>query len=107
MVTILRRIDFTTPEGKEYELRPAGNLPTIVVRPRGWHLPEKHMLIDGTPIAGGIVNFGLYFFHNARRLLAQGKGPRAKSEAFRKTWVVGQLSRPHPVTSTVWNPPLK
>jgi malate synthase len=70
-----RRIDFTTPEGKEYKLRPAGELPTIVVRPRGWHLPEKHMLIDGQPIAGGIVDFGLYFFHNARRLLAQGKGP--------------------------------
>jgi malate synthase len=70
-----RRIDFTTEEGKEYKLRPAGELPTIVVRPRGWHLPEKHMLIDGTPVAGGIVDFGLFFFHNARRLLAQGKGP--------------------------------
>ncbi|MFF2346504.1 malate synthase A [Pseudarthrobacter sp. NPDC058119] len=70
-----RRIDFTTEEGKEYKLRPAGDLPTIVVRPRGWHLPEKHMLIDGQPIAGGIVDFGLFFFHNARRLLAQGKGP--------------------------------
>ncbi|MFJ5692817.1 malate synthase A [Arthrobacter sp. NPDC093125] len=70
-----RRIDFTTEEGKEYKLRPAAELPTIVVRPRGWHLPEKHMLVNGTPIAGGIVDFGLYFFHNARRLLAQGKGP--------------------------------
>ncbi|NUP59758.1 MAG: malate synthase A [Pseudarthrobacter sp.] len=70
-----RRIDFTTDDGKEYKLKPAGELPTIVVRPRGWHLPEKHMLIDGQPIAGGIVDFGLYFFHNARRLLAQGKGP--------------------------------
>ncbi|MFJ6077689.1 malate synthase A [Pseudarthrobacter sp. NPDC092419] len=70
-----RRIDFTTEEGKEYKLRPSGELPTIVVRPRGWHLPEKHMLIDGAPVAGGIVDFGLYFFHNARRLLAQGKGP--------------------------------
>jgi malate synthase len=70
-----RRIDFTSPEGKEYRLRPAAELPTIVVRPRGWHLPEKHMLIDGAPVAGGIVDFGLYFFHNARRLLAQGKGP--------------------------------
>lgn len=73
-----RRIDFTsTSDGrsKEYKLRPAEELPTIVVRPRGWHLPEKHLLIDGVPIAGGIVDFGLYFFHNARRLLAQGKGP--------------------------------
>ncbi|MET3205491.1 MULTISPECIES: malate synthase A [unclassified Arthrobacter] len=70
-----RRIDFTSPEGKEYNLRPAGELPTMVVRPRGWHLPEKHMIIDGAPVAGGIVDFGLFFFHNARRLLAQGKGP--------------------------------
>ena len=73
-----RRIDFTsTSDGrsKEYKLRAAEDLPTIVVRPRGWHLPEKHMLIDGKPVAGGVVDFGLFFFHNARRLLAQGKGP--------------------------------
>ncbi|WP_113716669.1 malate synthase A [Arthrobacter dokdonensis] len=70
-----RRIDFTTPEGKEYRLNPAEELPTIVVRPRGWHLPEKHLLINGKPMAGGIVDFGLFFFHNARRLIAQGKGP--------------------------------
>ncbi|UZX04711.1 malate synthase A [Arthrobacter sp. CDRTa11] len=70
-----RRIDYTSPEGKEYKLRPAEDLPTIVVRPRGWHLPEKHMIIDGAPVAGGIVDFGLFFFHNARRLIAQGKGP--------------------------------
>ncbi|WP_332602451.1 malate synthase A [Arthrobacter sp. S2(2024)] len=70
-----RRIDFTSPEGKEYKLRAAEELPTIVVRPRGWHLPEKHMLIDGKPVAGGVVDFGLFFFHNASRLLAQGKGP--------------------------------
>ncbi|MGG5174513.1 malate synthase A [Pseudarthrobacter sp. J1763] len=70
-----RRIDFTSPEGKEYKLRPAEELPTIVVRPRGWHLPEKHMLIDGEAIAGGVVDFGLYFFRNARRLIAAGKGP--------------------------------
>jgi len=72
------RIDFTSTDGhnsKEYKLRASEDLPTIVVRPRGWHLPEKHMLVDGTPIAGGIVDFGLYFFHNARRLIAQGKGP--------------------------------
>jgi malate synthase len=65
-----RRIDFTSAEGKEYRLNPAEELPTIVVRPRGWHLPEKHLLINGKPMAGG-----LFFFHNARRLIAQGKGP--------------------------------
>ncbi|MDQ6753401.1 MAG: malate synthase, partial [Actinomycetota bacterium] len=69
------RIDFTSPEGKAYKLGPRESLPTVVVRPRGWHLPEKHMLVQDKPIAGGIVDFGLYFFHNARRLIAQGKGP--------------------------------
>ncbi|WP_052207116.1 malate synthase A [Sinomonas humi] len=69
------RIDFVSPEGKEYRLRPAEERPTIVVRPRAWHLPEKNMLIDGKPIAGGIVDFGLFFYHNARRLIGQGKGP--------------------------------
>ncbi|MCQ1957807.1 malate synthase A [Arthrobacter sp. zg-Y826] len=72
-----RRIDFTSPEGKEYRVQGASltELPTIVVRPRGWHLPEKHMLVDNTPIAGGLVDFGLYFFHNAQRLISQGRGP--------------------------------
>ncbi|MCQ1951290.1 malate synthase A [Arthrobacter sp. zg-Y859] len=72
-----RRIDFTSPEGKEYRVKSASltELPTIVVRPRGWHLPEKHMLVDNTPIAGGLVDFGLYFFHNAQRLISQGRGP--------------------------------
>ncbi|MGW6174093.1 malate synthase A [Arthrobacter sp. NPDC055138] len=72
-----RRIDFTSEAGKEYKLtgQTLTDLPTIVVRPRGWHLPEKHMLIGGEPVAGGIVDFGLYFFHNAQRLIAQGRGP--------------------------------
>ncbi|MEI5710492.1 malate synthase A, partial [Streptomyces brasiliscabiei] len=47
----------------------------IVVRPRGWHLSENHLLIDGRPIAGGLVDFGLYFFHNARELMDRGRGP--------------------------------
>ncbi|WP_394940705.1 malate synthase A [Psychromicrobium sp. YIM B11713] len=68
-----RRIDFTSPEGKEYTL--GESTPTIVVRPRGWHLPEKHLLVDNQPLAGGVVDFGLYFFHNAQRLIDQGKGP--------------------------------
>ncbi|NMR29081.1 malate synthase A [Crystallibacter degradans] len=72
-----RKIDFTSPEGKEYKVHGTQltDLPTIVVRPRGWHLPEKHMLVGGEPVAGGIVDFGLYFFHNAQRLIAQGRGP--------------------------------
>jgi malate synthase len=68
-----RRIDFTTPEGKEYRLGEA--IPTVVVRPRGLHLPEKHMLVHGEPMAAALVDFGLYFFHNSRRLTEQGRGP--------------------------------
>ncbi len=75
MDALVRKINFTSAEGKEYKLTTTGELPTIVVRPRGWHLPEKHMLVRDTPIAGGLVDFGLYFFHNARRLIAQGRGP--------------------------------
>ncbi|GAA1903084.1 malate synthase A [Streptantibioticus ferralitis] len=70
-----RRIDFTTPEGKSYALRPDEELATVVMRPRGWHLDERHLTVDGEPVPGAFVDFGLYFFHNARRLLAKGKGP--------------------------------
>jgi malate synthase len=68
-----RTITFTGPEGKEYRLNE--QIATLLVRPRGWHLNEKHVLIDGKPISGGIFDFGLYFFHNAKRLLAKGTGP--------------------------------
>jgi len=60
--------------GKSYALRDEG-LATLLVRPRGWHLPERHMLIDGLPATGGLVDFGLFFFHNAKELLARGSGP--------------------------------
>jgi len=66
-----RRIDFTSPEGKSYALRPDADLATVVVRPRGWHLDEAHLLVDGEPLAGAFFDFGLYFFHNAARLLAR------------------------------------
>jgi malate synthase len=71
---IRRTISFTSPEGKEYALK-AGRLATIVMRPRGWHLDERHLLIDGKPAVGALVDFGLYFFHNAAELLARGSGP--------------------------------
>ena len=48
---------------------------TLVVRPRGWHLPERHLTIDGRPVSGSLFDFGLYFFRNARRLLDRGSGP--------------------------------
>jgi malate synthase len=70
-----RRIDFSGPDGKRYALRPDDELATIVVRPRGWHLPEKHVTVDGRPVAGALFDFGLYFFHCAARQLAKGKGP--------------------------------
>jgi malate synthase len=71
---IRRDIGFTSPEGKTYTLND-GPLATIVMRPRGWHLDEKHVVVDGTPVAGALVDFGLYFFHNAQELLARGSGP--------------------------------
>ncbi|MEU2113416.1 malate synthase A [Streptomyces sp. NPDC019507] len=71
-----RRIDFTDPRtGKSYALRPADELATVVMRPRGWHLDERHLLVDGRPVPGALVDFGLYFFHNAQRLIDLGKGP--------------------------------
>ncbi|GAA0369415.1 malate synthase A [Streptomyces blastmyceticus] len=70
-----RRIDFTDDRGKAYALRPAEELATVVVRPRGWHLDERHLTVDGRPVPGALVDFGLYFFHNARRLTDLGKGP--------------------------------
>ncbi|MET7504361.1 malate synthase A [Streptomyces microflavus] len=71
-----RRIDFTDPKsGKSYALKPADELATVVTRPRGWHLDERHIQLDGTPVPGALVDFGLYFFHNAQRLIDLGKGP--------------------------------
>jgi malate synthase len=59
--------------GKHYTLDDA--VATLLVRPRGWHLVERHLLVDGEPVAGGLVDFGLYAFHNARELLERGAGP--------------------------------
>jgi malate synthase len=70
---IERRIDFTSPEGKEYRLN--DKVATLLVRPRGWHLDEKHLELDGKPVSGSMFDFGLYFFHNAKRLLGKGSGP--------------------------------
>jgi len=70
---INRTIDFTSPEGKAYKLNE--KTATLLVRPRGWHLVEKHALIDGKPMSGSLFDFGLYFFHNAKNLMARGTGP--------------------------------
>ena len=69
-----RTIDFDDPQsGRHYEL--GEDVATLIVRPRGWHLTEKHVLIDGEPASGSLFDFGLYFFHNARTLLDRGSGP--------------------------------
>jgi malate synthase len=71
-----RTIDFTDPaSGKSYALKDDAELATIVVRPRGWHMSEKHVLVDGAEMSASLFDFGLYLFHSGRRQLAKGKGP--------------------------------
>ncbi|USQ75751.1 malate synthase A [Ornithinimicrobium cryptoxanthini] len=67
------QVDFTDENGKEYAV--GGQTPTIVLRPRGWHLCEKHLSVDGRPLPASLVDFGLYFFHNAQELIERGAGP--------------------------------
>jgi malate synthase len=70
---IRRQIEYTGPDGRKYALHP--QTATLFVRPRGWHLDEKHVRIDGKPISGSLFDFGLFFFHNAAELLKRGSGP--------------------------------
>src|ERR1700746_4004158 len=70
-----RTIDFTSAEGKNYALRPDNELATIVVRPRGWHLDEKHILIDGVRVSGSLTDFALYMATSAQKQIEKGKGP--------------------------------
>ena len=70
---VRREISLDTPEGKSYRLNQ--NPAVLFVRPRGWHLVEKHFLVNGAPISGSLFDFGLFFFHNAKELLARGSGP--------------------------------
>ncbi len=66
-------ISLDTPEGKHYQL---GDDPAVlIVRPRGWHLEEKHVYVDGEPVSGALFDFGLFFFHNAKALIERGSGP--------------------------------
>jgi malate synthase len=66
-------IDFQSPEGKQYKLVP--NPAVLFVRPRGWHLTEKHVLVDGQPMSASLFDFGLFFFHNVEALISQHKRP--------------------------------
>ena len=70
---VRRTISFQNPDGREYELHP--ETATLLVRPRGWHLDERHVAVDGEPVSGSLFDFGLYFFHNARELVERGSGP--------------------------------
>lgn len=68
-----RTISFENANGKKYQLNK--ETAVLMVRPRGWHLEEKHVLLDGNPISGGLFDFAMYFFHNAKKLVEQGTGP--------------------------------
>jgi len=101
---VRRRIDFTSPEGKEYRL--AAETATLMVRPRGWHLVERHLTVDGEPASASLFDFGLFFFHNAKELLDRGSGPyfylpklenRLEAELWNRVFVHAQqaLGLPH------------
>src|SRR5579885_1649782 len=82
-------ISYTSPEGKSYKLGP--KLATLLVRPRGWHLVEKHLRVDGQPISGSLFDFGLFFFHNAEERLKRGTGvylylPKMESHLEARLW---------------------
>jgi malate synthase len=70
---VRRSITFASPEGKQYKLN--DRTAVLLVRPRGWHLVEKHVRVDGEPVSGSLFDFGLFFFHNAKALLERGWGP--------------------------------
>jgi malate synthase len=73
MDAVRRTLAYSSPEGKEYRL--GEKLATLVLRPRGWHLEEKHVLVDGAPVPGGLFDFSFYMAHNAHELLRRGSGP--------------------------------
>lgn len=68
-------LSFTADNGKQYALKPFEEQAVLLVRPRGWHLDEKHVLVDGQPIAGGLFDLALFAFHNAKALAAKDRGP--------------------------------
>jgi malate synthase len=78
-----RTIGFKSPEGKCYQLNE--KTATLIVRPRGWHMLERHMLVDGDPVSASLFDFGLFFFHNAERLVERGTGPTSTCRRSRAT----------------------
>jgi malate synthase len=86
---VRKTISFTNPQGKQYDL--GSNIATLLVRPRGWHLTEKHVIVDGQPMSGALFDFGLYFFHNAKERVAQKSGvylylPKMESHLEARLW---------------------
>ena len=82
-------ISFASPEGKQYRLN--DKVATLLIRPRGWHLDEKHLRVDGKVVSGGLFDFGLYFFHNAKTRVAKGSGvylylPKMESHLEARLW---------------------
>jgi malate synthase len=75
MDAVRRTISYESDAGKRYILKASASLATLMVRPRGFHLPENHLMVDGRPAPGMLFDFGLYLFHNARALIAAGTGP--------------------------------
>ncbi len=73
MQAVRRTLEFTSEEGKHYQL--VDRTATLVVRPRGWHLTERHVRLGGEPLSASLFDFGLYFFHNAQELVRRGTGP--------------------------------
>ena len=70
---IRRTIEFKNPDGRTYKLN--DTIATLLIRPRGWHLVEKHVSVDGEPISGSLFDFGLYIFRNGKELIRRGSGP--------------------------------
>ena len=89
---VRRQLEYTSPEGKEYALTDPDHIPVILPRPRGWHFDEEHITAaDGRPVVAALVDFGLYFFHNARELLSRGSGayfylPKMESHLEARLW---------------------
>ena len=86
---VRKAISFTSPEGKHYSL--GDDIATLLVRPRGWHLTEKHVIVDGRPMSGSLFDFGLYFFHNAKERIARKSGiylylPKMESHLEARLW---------------------
>lgn len=87
---VRHQLTFTSPEGKAYKLNDR-DLAVLIVRPRGWHLPENHVTLDGEPISGALFDFGMYFFHNVQERIARGTGayfyiPKQENAAEAQLW---------------------